>query len=274
MAILYDQHMHSAYSGDAKDSMEDMIKSAIAKGLSGITFTEHQDLEFPYEENGIDEGRFNVNTDAYLYDLLSLRSKYQDKIHVGFGIELGLQAEAVRPNAIYAKSHEFDMIIASLHIVDRMDPYYPAYHEGKTEEEAYGLYFKRFYENLLRFENFDVLGHLDYIIRYGANMDKNYKYEIYKDTIDKILEYLIEHEKALEINTAGIRKGTRDVHPTVDILKTYKSMGGDLITVGSDAHNMNDIAADFNRAEEALRDCGFKYYCVYENRIAEYKKLV
>ncbi len=213
------------------------------------------------------------NTDAYLYELLGLRGKYDDKIKIGFGVELGMQLDAVRENAIYAKSREFDLIIASLHLVDKVDPYYPEYYEDKTEEEAYGLYFTRIYENLLKFENFDVLGHLDYIVRYGTNKDKNYKYEIYKDTIDKILAFLIDHEKALEINTAGIRKGTRNLHPTLDIIKKYKEMGGELITIGSDAHYKDDVAADFNRAEEALKECGFKYYTIYENRIAEYKKL-
>ncbi len=274
MAILFDQHLHSTFSGDAIDSMESMVKSAIDKGLKGITFTEHQDLEFPYAENNIKEGMFDLNTDAYLYELLTLRSKYEDQIQINFGVEVGLQLEAVRPNAIYAKSHEFDMIIASLHVIDKIDPYYPAYYEGKSEEEAYGLYFSRLYENLLRFENFDVLGHLDYIVRYGTNKDNNYKYETYKEGIDKILEFAISHEKAIEINTAGLRKGTKDLHPNIDILKAYKAMGGELVTIGSDAHNAGDIAADFNRAEEALKECGFKYYCTYMGRVAEYRKLV
>ena len=271
MAIICDYHVHSNFSGDAKDTLEDMVKSAIDKGFSQICFTEHQDLVFPYLPG--EEGMFDLNTDSYLYELLRVRNKYEDRIRVCFGVELGMQLDAVRENAIYAKSHEFDMIIASLHLVDKVDPYYPEYFEGKTEEEAYGTYFTRIYENLLRFENFDVLGHLDYIVRYGANKDNNYKYETYKSTIDKILEFLIEHEKALEINTAGIRKGTKDVHPTLDILTAYKSMGGELVTIGSDAHNVNDIGADFDRAEEALKECGFKYYCLYENRVAEFKKL-
>lgn len=271
MAILSDYHVHSSYSGDAKDSLEDMVVSAIDKGLKQICFTEHQDLCFPYNEG--EEGMFDLNTDSYLYELLRVREKYSDSIRVLFGVELGLQLDAVRENAIYAKSREFDMIIASLHLVDKIDPYYPEYFEGKTEEEAYGTYFTRILENIRRFENFDVLGHLDYIVRYGANKDANYRYDIYKSTIDQILEFLIEHEKGLEVNTAGLRKGTRDVHPTIDILKKYKEMGGELITIGSDAHNVHDIAANFDRAEEALKECGFKYYCMYENRVAEFKRL-
>lgn len=269
--IICDCHMHSSFSGDAKDSLENMVKSAVSKGLKHICFTEHQDFVFPYPEG--EEGMFDLNTDSYLYELLRVRGLYEDKIKICFGVELGMQLDAVRENAIYAKSHEFDMVIASLHLVDKLDPYYPEYFQDKSEEEAYGLYFKRIYENLLKLNNFDVLGHLDYIVRYGANRDINYKYETYKDVIDKILDYIIEHEKALEINTAGIRKGTKDLHPCLDILRTYKNKGGELITIGSDAHNVNDIAANFDRARDALEECGFKYYCLYENRIAEFKKL-
>ncbi len=271
MAILSDQHMHSTYSGDAKDTMETMILSAIDKGLTHISFTEHMDFGYPYLKG--EEGMFELNTDAYLYELLTMRAKYQDKIRITFGVELGLDLAEVRNNAIYAKSHEFDLIIASIHTVDKVDPYYPQYFEGKTEEEAYGLYFTRMYENLLKFENFDILGHIDYIVRYGPNKDENYRYEVYKDTIDKILKYLIEHEKGLEINTAGLRRGLKQVHPYLDVLKKYKELGGEIVTVGSDAHNRDDIAKGFDKAEEALKECGFKYYSIIENRIAEYKKL-
>lgn len=271
MAILCDQHMHSTYSGDAKSSMEDMILAAIDKGLKYITFTEHMDFGYPYLPG--EEGMFELNTDAYLYNLLTMRAKYEDKIRICFGVELGMDLDEVRDNAIYAKSHEFDLIIASVHVVDKVDPYYPQYFEDKSEEEAYGLYFRRMYENLLKFENFDVLGHLDYIVRYGPNKDENYKYETYKDTIDNILKYLVEHEKGLEINTGGLREGIKSVHPTLEILKKYKELGGEIVTIGSDAHSTATIASDFDKAEEALKECGFKYYSIIENRIAEYKKL-
>ena len=271
MAILTDQHMHSTYSGDAKNSMEEMVLAAIDKGLTNITFTEHMDFNYPYLKG--EEGMFELNTDAYLYELLTMRAKYEDKIRIGFGVEIGMDLAEVRNNAIFSKSHEFDLIIASIHTIDKVDPYYPQYFEGKTEEESYGLYFETMYQNLLKFENFDILGHIDYIVRYGPNKDENYRYEIYKTTIDKILEFLVEHEKGLEINTAGLRRGLKQVHPYMDVLKKYKELGGEIVTIGSDAHNVSDIAADFDRAEAALKECGFKYYSIVENRIAEYKKL-
>lgn len=272
MPILCDYHMHSTFSGDAKSPLEDMVKYAISKGLKQICFTEHMDKCFPYIPG--EEGMFELDTDAYLAELSRVRDIYADKIKVCFGVELGLQAVAVNDNISYAKKYDFDFVIASLHVVDGMDPYYPQYYEGKTEEEAYGLYFTRIYENLLAFDNFDSLGHLDYIVRYGKNRDRDYRYETYKDTIDRILKWLIENEKSLEVNTAGLRKGTKDVHPTRDILKRYKELGGKLITIGSDSHNICDIAADFDVAERVLKECGFDYYCMYDNRKPEFVGLV
>lgn len=264
MSILCDYHMHSTFSGDADDDMEKMIESAIAKGLKQICFTEHMDKNFPYKVG--EEGMFELNTDSYLYDLLCAREKYAGKINICFGVELGMQLDSVVDNNIFASSQRFDFVLASLHLVDKMDPYYPEYFEGKTEEEAYGLYFQRVYENICKFDEYDVLGHLDYIVRYGAEKDANYRYETYKDTIDKILLHLVEHEKGLELNTAGIRAGTKDVHPTLDILKKYKELGGRIVTIGSDAHNAKDIAADFDRAEAALKECGFSHYTMFVNR--------
>ena len=88
-----------------------------------------------------------------------------------------------------------------------------------------------------------------------------------------MLEELIENEKGIEINTAGLRKGLSFAHPHMGILKRYKELGGEIITIGSDAHFAKDVAADFNVAEDMLKECGFKYYTVFENRIPEYKKL-
>ena len=144
---------------------------------------------------------------------------------------------------------------------------------NKTEEEIIREYFQCILDNVKLFNNFDVLGHLDYAVRYAPETDKNYNYLKYKDLIDPILETVIEKGKGIEINTAGIRKYyLKDVHPTTDIIKRYKELGGEIITVGSDAHTAGWEATDFHRAEEALKAAGFDYYCTFENRIATFNK--
>ena len=272
MSIHSDYHLHSAYSGDSETSMEEMILQGIARGLNTMCFTEHMDYDYPDSPDG-PGSIFLLNTDSYLYELARLKEKYQDKIRILFGVELGLQPHLMRQNAVYAKSYEFDFIIGSSHICNGKDPYYPSFFEGRSDEEAYREYFMSILENIKKFSNFDVYGHLDYVVRYGANKDRDYSYEKYKDILDAILELLLEKGKGIEINTGGIQKGMKDFHPCMGSLKRYQELGGETSTVGSDPHDAAHVAASFDRATEVLKECGFRYYTVFEKRTAEYVKL-
>ena len=101
-----------------------------------------------------------------------------------------------------------------------------------------------------------------------------YNYDKYKDCIDPILDRILELEKGIELNTGAIRYGMREMNPCMDILKKYREMGGEIITIGSDAHETGYLADGFDRAAEVLKECGFKYYTTFEKRVAEYHKLV
>ena len=116
MPITADYHVHSYFSGDSDAPMEQMVQSAIAKGLKHICFTEHMDLDFPYDGTRDEPGKWEVNADSYLYELLKMRDKYSDRIEIHFGVEIGLQPQCVRQNLIFAREHEYDFIIASSHI--------------------------------------------------------------------------------------------------------------------------------------------------------------
>ena len=272
MPITADFHMHSSFSGDSVTPMEEMIIKGIELGLTHMCFTEHNDFDFPVTEE-TPAGMFDLNTDAYLYDLLKYRNKYKEQINILFGVELGLQPHLTRKNAVFAKSHDYDFIIGSSHICNQKDPYFSPFYEGRSEEEAYSEYFQSIIDNIKEFQNFDVYGHLDYVVRYGPNKDTNYTYTKYRDLLDKIMELLIENGKGIEVNTGGVYKGLKELHPCTDILKRYKELGGEIITVGSDAHTTKDICGHFHRAEMILKDCGFKYYTIFEKRIPEFKRL-
>lgn len=272
MPITADYHMHSLHSGDSQAPMEQMIQSAISKGLTHICFTEHMDFDFPVSEFA-PEGHFEVNTDSYLYDLVTLKNKYASQIQVNFGIELGLQPHLARQLAVYAKSFDFDFIIGSSHIVNKTDPYLSSYYEGRSEEEAYREYFSSIIENLRKISNFDVYGHLDYVVRYGPNRDTNYSYDKYKDIYDELLTLLLEKEKGIELNTSALRSGLRDMHPCMDVLRRYRELGGEIITIGSDAHKPEHVGSDLQRAAEVLTECGFKYYTVFQHRLPEFKRI-
>ena len=271
--IKSDFHLHSSYSGDSDADMEQMIQRAIELGYKDIAFTEHMDLEFPITES-TPEGMFECNVDSYLYNLLQLRSKYVNDINIRFGIELGLQPDLVRQNVKVAKEHDFDFVIGSIHVVDGMEVYTDSdFFAGKTDEEAYRRYFEAVYENLRAYSNFDVVGHLDYVVRYGKTIDTDYSYDKYRDILDKILTRILDREKGIELNTSGLSYGLKDFNPNIDILKRYKELGGEIITIGSDAHKVEDMGRNFDKAEEILKTAGFNYYTVFDGRIPVQNKL-
>ncbi len=261
-----DYHMHSDHSGDSSTPMEDMIKSSIEKGLSEICFTEHMDMDFPILED-VPKDKFTLDIPSYKEELFALRDKYKDKITVRYGIELGLQPQIVDINNKIIKENDFDFCIGSVHLVDKMDPYYPSCWEGKNEEDVIRRYFELTQENISLFSDFDVLGHLDYIIRYTPSHGAGYSYAKYKDYIDKVLKVLVQKKKGLDINTQSMFRGGSFTNPNSDIIKRFKELGGEIITFGSDAHITEAVAGCFEKAKEIAKDCGFDSFYTFEKRV-------
>jgi histidinol-phosphatase (PHP family) len=272
MPILADYHLHSSFSGDSETGMEAMILQGIELGLREICFTEHMDIDYPVSLNA-PENYFFVNTDSYLYALLALREKYAGQISVKFGIELGLQPHLAKEHAKYVKEYDFDFVIASSHICNGQDVYLPSFYEGRSDKEAYREYFESILLNIRKFTSFDVYGHLDYIVRYGRTKDQDYVFDDYRVIFDEILTALVNGGKGIEINTGGIPYGLRELHPLNAVLKRYRELGGEIITVGSDAHHCNQMTRGFDRAYEVLRACGFDYYAVFEKRMLRFLPL-
>lgn len=263
--MFWDQHMHCNFSGDSDALPEDMIKAGIAHGLSGICFTDHLDYDYPEEPN-----IFLLDFDNYFKVLSDLREKYADKISVNIGIELGLQPQAAGQNLAVAEKYPFDFIIGSSHVVNHMDPYYPEFFAGRDEDAAYMEYFESVLENINSGVDFDVYGHIDYVVRYGPNKNAFYTYEKFKDIIDEILTQLISKGKGIEVNTGGFKYGLGHPNPTEDIIKRYRELGGEIITMGADAHVPEYVAYEFDKTAQIIKKCGFKYYTVFKNRKAEF----
>lgn len=263
--MFWDQHMHCNFSGDSDALPEDMIKAGIAHGLSGICFTDHLDYDYPEEPN-----IFLLDFDNYFKALSDLREKYADKISVNIGIELGLQPQAAGQNLAIAEKYSFDFIIGSSHVVNHMDPYYPEFFAERNEDEAYMEYFESVLENINSCVDFDVYGHIDYVVRYGPNKNAFYTYEKFKDIIDEILTQLISKGKGIEVNTGGFKYGLGHPNPTEDIIKRYWELGGEIITMGADAHVPEYVAYEFDKTAQIIKNCGFKYYTVFKNRKAEF----
>lgn len=260
-----DCHIHSSLSADSDSPMEQMIDRGIRLGLTAMCFTEHMD--FGYADEGLN---FEVNTDAYRKKYQEMKALYDGRIHLLFGIELGLQPHLAAKHREYLTSYPFDFVIGSSHLVNGKDPYYPKFYEGRKEEDCYREYFDSILENLNSFCEVDSYGHLDYVVRYGPNKNRFYTYERYQNQIDEILKLLIEKEIALEVNTGGYKYGLGFPNPHPDILKQYRKMGGKLLTIGSDAHSPEHLACDFPRVKALLKECGFHAYTIFEKRVPRF----
>lgn len=265
--MLYDFHFHTDFSADSTTPACTQIQKAISLGMSRICITDHHDMDV------VSPLDFTLNLPEYVSALARLRDEYQDRIRIEIGIELGLQCHIQNQLHDIACQYPFDYIIGSCHFIDGLDPYYPEYFEGKTEKEAYSHFFEVTLKRIETIDSFDSLGHLDYVVRYGPHKNRSYQYEDHKDLIDQILKTLIQKGKALECNTGGFRYGLGHPNPCEDILRRYRQIGGELLTVGSDAHTPEYLGFEFGRTAELLKSCGFTYYTVYHKRKPEFLRL-
>lgn len=268
--MISDFHMHTNWSSDSPTRPKDMVREAIRKQMDAICITDHQDIGLPYREGEM-EARLDI--EPYLKSMFRLKEHYKDRIDVRIGIELGLQRHLCELYTEMVKNKPFDFIIGSGHVFDGMDPCYDPYFDDKTDEEGYRHAFEITLENIKRFTNFDVLGHIDYVVRYGSRQEKSYSYKQNAEVLDEIMKHLISNGKGIEINTAGWKYGLPFAHPHKDVIKRYRELGGEIITVGSDAHRPEHVGYDFHKVGDLLQECGFKYYTEFKERKPIFRQL-
>ena len=303
--ILYDFHLHTFFSTDSEEKPENMIEKALAAGLKGLCFTDHMDLYFPEECSKKSGGDFTFDVDEYYERISELKHRYLGRADIRIGMEIGLRDEpelkdkCIKEYEELTAKYPFDFIIGSTHCLENIDPYWEEYWYERTAEEGLDRYFDAIDKNVSDYDCFDSLGHLDYLVRYvpeGAALRsfKNghplrkaveseapdfsekrfygkYMYDPmdFMDQTDSIMKKLIDKGISLEINSAGLKYGLGFAHPKLELLKRYRELGGELITIGSDAHRAEHLAYDFDKVRELLIDLGYKYYFIYNNRKPE-----
>lgn len=263
-----DFHLHSSFSGDSDTAPELIAGTALQRGLSAICFTDHYDADYPYEDVC-----FELDTEAYQKRISELRSAYEGRMGLGFGVELGLQPHLGELYRSYTAQYPFDFVIGSTHLIDGKDPYYASFWEGCTPEDGIRRFLEITLENMKAFDDFDVYGHLDYIVRYAPLEPKRFFYGDYGDLMDEILRFLICHGKGIEVNTGGYKAGLGCPNPCGEVLRRYRELGGEIVTMGSDAHMAEYVGSFMDEAREVLRGCGFRYFALFEGRKAEFVRL-
>ncbi|MET3683924.1 histidinol-phosphatase (PHP family) [Alkalibacillus flavidus] len=252
---MFDNHMHSNFSADCDAPMESMIEAGIARGVQELSFTEHIDYDYP--DPSI---HFDVDLERYHQSIRSMQQQYGDQITIRKGIELGFQPHLTERYQQLLQQHSFDFVIGSMHTTDNKDLHSGRLFEGQSLNDAYEKYYTELFECAKAFDGFSILGHIDLVTRY--------KYEPgvyhFHDVIEEIFKVIIPRGQGIEINTSGYKYGMDRVHPTRDILKMYYDMGGEIVTVGSDAHKPERVGDHIESSYDLLRDIGFKYVTTFD----------
>lgn len=266
---LADYHVHTSFSNDCNIDIEDIIYNAIKKNMKEIAITDHVDIDYP---KSTEEDYFDF--DEYFYTIKKLRDYYKNKIDIIFGVELGLQTHIKADINKFVNKYPLDFIIGSIHTVDYLELHNGDFFIGKKQKESYLRYFEIVLENVKNFDEYDVVGHLDYIIRYGNYEKKQLRYNDYSDIIDEILKIIITKDKGIEVNTSGYKYNLNVTHPQYDIVKRYKELGGKIITIGSDSHHYKTLCSNFDIAYDLIKEVGFKEITLFRNRKPLFKKIL
>lgn len=267
---IHDSHIHSKYSfdgaTDGSGEIDTIVETAISRGVDEISITDHCDID------DILDGIYpEFPADTIKADIYRAKEKYKGKIRINYAVELG-QAHARREEAMeLMKKQDFEFIIGSLHNLRG----YPDFHFMKFDlmcDEHIEYCIKRtlseLYE-LVDFACFSTLAHITYIQRYLTLGGKPFDHMKYYDEFAKLFATLIETGTALEINTSGLRRNSITM-PGYELCALYRELGGEKITIGSDAHSARDVGAGIEEAAAALRDLGFRSQCVVrDGRISE-----
>lgn len=261
---MFDFHIHSTVSFDGYGMPEEMAQAAAAAGLREICFTDHIDDD-PTGQNP--HQRFTPEGYAAAYDRLEVPG-----LVIRRGMEFGMLPDNRATVADCLRWRDFDFVLGSVHYAHGQDVYYRPYWEGKTQWEGE----RRYLENVLTcvrvHDDFDVLGHLTYISKAQCNpTHRPIRMEDHREVVEEILKTLVAKGKGLEINSSGIfRSG--DFLPPAEYLIRFRELGGEIVTMGSDAHTPDRVGEYADRGLEILRDV-FGHVCTFERRRPVFHKL-
>ena len=254
---MFDFHMHSYVSFDGHDTAENMVLAARKAGLKEICFTDHMDYD-------------PLNSGQKLnFDIADYNREYDSLEMPGLTIRRGFEFGMLPDNQDQFKKdlnrRNWDFVIGSVHFVDGLDVYFPEYWEGKTPYQAILHSFEETLTCVRVHDDFDVLGHLTYLGKCHANPEKTpILYKDYRELTDEIFKVLVEKGKGIECNTSGLDSCGAFL-PDAEYLRRFKELGGEIVTVGSDAHHSNRVGQYCCEAAKIVQEI-FGYVCTFAER--------
>lgn len=267
--MFADYHVHTAFSDDSRYPMEQVVRDAIAMGMDEICITDHVDYGVKLDWDCGQEIQYrdgdpvaNVDYPRYMAEIARVKALYGDAIAIRTGMEFGVQAHTVPQfEALFAR-YPFDFIILSIHQVEDKEFWTGDFQRGRTQKEYNDRYYQEMYTVMQKYKQYSVLGHLDLIARYDPAGP--YPFAAIRPAVAEILKLAIADGKGIEVNTSSHRYGLPDTQPATAILKLYRELGGEIITIGSDSHKPEHLGAYIKDTQALLKELGYKAFCTFE----------
>ena len=260
---MFDFHIHTTVSYDGRGTPTEMALAAKNAGLKEICFTDHMDYD-PQDPNH--KLNFELVDYEKEYDALEVSG-----LTIRRGFEFGMLPDNREQFQKDLKKRDWDFVIGSVHFVDGLDVYYSEYWQGRTYESAILRGFEDTLACVRNHDGFDVLGHLTYLGKCDANPEKKpILYKDYREMADEIMKILVEKGIGMEFNTSGLDRCGIYL-PGPEYLRRFKELGGQIVTIGSDAHHANRVGQYCREAEEIVRDI-FGYVCTFAHRKPQFHR--
>lgn len=254
---MMDYHIHSDNSFDGKDSVVSICESAIMAGLNEICFTDHFSLKEDLKTYG------TLNMKKYSDEISYCKEIFKNNLIIKAGLEICEPHETENELKETISNIPFDFILGSIHNFDHTG--LSTYMRAHDKETSYEDYF-RDVDKISTSPFIDVVAHIDLMKRYAFVKHGKYDFNTHKEIIEQILKNIIKRGKGIEVNTSTLRSEINETMPSIDTLKMYKDLGGEIITIGSDAHCTKDVAAGIKESLELLKEVGFENIYTFDER--------
>lgn len=261
---LADCHNHTCCSPDSEAPLAAMAYAASKAGLSLLCTTDHLDL-LGWHGEPLGEWDWTPILEQYS----AAKASCPKGLALRLGIELGAAQFYPERARDIVNDIPLDLIIGSAHNMSPAkggeDFYFVPYTCQEDCYRALDDYFTSLYA-LAGMEEVDVIGHIIYPLRYMKRDGFDISLVPYYDTIHAILNRAAQHGRGIEVNT---NRG-KDVQVWLPILELYRQAGGEIVTIGTDAHEAQHVGLGVKEAVDLLRELGFRYHTVFTRRKPEF----
>ena len=263
-------HLHNQYSSDGRGGTEDVCRTAIALGFEEICFTNHAEmLDDEVGDWVLDLVEARQRFELLQHEIERLQPDYPE-LRILLGCELEYRPEWVEALDALVESVDFDLVIGSVHVVggQQISGGYGVakYFKDRDVSEAYGRYFESV-EEAVDWGNFDVLGHLDLVKRFGVKYYGGFDVKPFTSQLRGILEKLVAKGLGLEVNTSGVAQAPGEPYPGLDVLKLAKAVHVATVTIGTDSHVPASFDQGWEEGEALLRRAGFSEITLFSHRM-------